>query len=1425
MTAVDVRWWPLTAAQRAVWLGHQLDPTTAAYNTAEVVAFDGRLPTGVLERALRLVVEQTPALRLRFREGPSGPEQCVGVPPRLAVAEVDLRSEPDPEAAAWAWMRATTARRLDLHTEPLLRAAVLRVTDDRDWWFQLTHHLALDGFGFALLARRVMQVAGALAADAPVPALRPGWDDWAAVVGADQEYQTGLERAQDQDFWGSGLRPAGDPGADGTGVALGTGAADRTTAPAHRWSAELPETTLAAVQAAATATGCGWTDVLLAATGGWLLRTTGASRYRMALPLLNRAGANAAVVCTAMNLVPLEVTAAPGIGVVDLVAQVRDRLPVLRRHGRYRAEDLARDAARGGTSPLFGAQVNLVPFERGLRLGGLTGVVSNVSAGPVDPVTVCFRGTVGRGPVRLELDGAAGVLRAEDVSAHGRRLLAWLDAFTAALLAEAPVPLDDLPLLPDEERHRLGGFTATDRPRVPRTLDRAFAEQVRRSPGAAALVDADRRWTYAEMDGDVGDLATRLWACGVGRESVVGVALPRSAELVIALHAVHRAGGAHLPLDVDLPVARLTGMVQDARPAVLLVDATTRELMVEAVAAAGLDPAPVVLPVDLDLDLADTVPTATDPGAVGAGPEDAAYLLFTSGSTGRPKAAVITHAAIDNRLVWMQHHFGLQPGERAVLKTPASFDVSVWEFFWPLQVGATLVVAPPQAHRDPRELAELLTQQRVSIVHFVPSMLAAFLADPAAVARVAAGGALRSVVCSGEALPGELARRAAERLGVRVTNLYGPTEAAVDVTVHDLDPADQDLRVPIGRPIWNTRCVVLDDRQRPVPVGVAGTLWLGGVQLARGYVGRPELTAERFRTDLVDVDAVVAGGPGVDRWYDTGDLARWWPDGSLEYLGRRDGQVKIRGRRIELGEIEAVLADIPGVTGAAVTVVDGQRLAGWLTVADGASAEGVLTAARDRARRLLPDWMVPDHLGRVAALPVSSSGKLDRRALPAPPVAAASAAGATAPSGPVLQQVCAVVAEVLAEVGVALPADRVSPEDDFFTLGGTSLSALRLLGRLEEVFGVRPPLGTLFDDPTAAGLAAQLTGDPSEAGGLARDLDVLLPLRPTGDQPPLFCFAPAGGLAWCYAGLLPHLPSGVPVIGVQAPGLLTEEPTERGTSEGGLRPSGSEESTERGTTEGGLRPSGSEESTERGTREGGLRPSGSEESTERGTREGGLRPSVPAPEVGHQGPLTLADVAATSLARMRTVQPSGPYRLLGWSVGGMLAHEVAVQLQTAGETVELLGMLDAYPSVQWRSQPDPTEAEALRAVLRIAGAESRLDGTPPTRELTRRALTESGSALAVLPEEVLDAVLAVVLTNTRLVRRSEHGVFDGDLFFVTAAGTRSERRLDADGWRPHLTGTIRGHELPGAHQDLISPPALAVIGGWLRAALAAHAVD
>ncbi|MBW3650621.1 MAG: amino acid adenylation domain-containing protein, partial [Actinobacteria bacterium] len=448
------------------------------------------------------------------------------------------------------------------------------------------------------------------------------------------------------------------------------------------------------------------------------------------------------------------------------------------------------------------------------------------------------------------------------------------------------------------------------------TLPALFAEQAALTPEATAVVFEGRRLSYAALDARAARLAVLLAERGAGRDGIVAVALPRSLELVVALLAVHKAGAAYLPLDTDYPPERLSFMVGDAGPALAVTN--------QAVARCLPDALPSLL-----MDTSETV-QALAGGSIAAGnqiapePEQLAYVIYTSGSTGRPKGVAVSHRSIVNRLLWMQSEYGLAGDDRVLQKTPSSFDVSVWEFFWTLNAGATLVVAKPGGHRDPAYLAGLIQRERVTTLHFVPSMLHAFLAEPTA----ARCRSLRRVICSGEALPAALRDRFYRTFGTsgpELHNLYGPTEAAVDVTSWACSPDDVG-GVPIGRPVWNTGLRVLDHRLRPLEPGRTGELYLAGVQLARGYLNRPGLTAERFVADPF-------GSPG-SRMYRTGDLARGRDDGALEYLGRIDDQVKIRGFRVELGEIEAALGSCPGVRQAAV-VADGNgagevRLVGYV---------------------------------------------------------------------------------------------------------------------------------------------------------------------------------------------------------------------------------------------------------------------------------------------------------------------------------------------------------------------------------------------------------------------------------------------------------------------------------------------------------------
>ncbi|WP_205870330.1 amino acid adenylation domain-containing protein, partial [Pseudomonas aeruginosa] len=487
-----------------------------------------------------------------------------------------------------------------------------------------------------------------------------------------------------------------------------------------------------------------------------------------------------------------------------------------------------------------------------------------------------------------------------------------------------------------------------------RGVHRLFEEQVERTPTAPALAFGEERLDYAELNRRANRLAHALIERGVGADRLVGVAMERSIEMVVALMAILKAGGAYVPVDPEYPEERQAYMLEDSGVELLLSQSHLKLPLAQGVQRIDLDQADAWLENHAE----------NNPGIELNG-ENLAYVIYTSGSTGKPKGAGNRHSALSNRLCWMQQAYGLGVGDTVLQKTPFSFDVSVWEFFWPLMSGARLVVAAPGDHRDPSKLVELINREGVDTLHFVPSMLQAFLQDE----DVASCTSLKRIVCSGEALPADAQQQVFAKLPqAGLYNLYGPTEAAIDVTHWTCVEEGKDA-VPIGRPIANLACYILDGNLEPVPVGVLGELYLAGRGLARGYHQRPGLTAERFVAS-----PFVAG----ERMYRTGDLARYRADGVIEYAGRIDHQVKLRGLRIELGEIEARLLEHPWVREAAVLAVDGKQLVGYVVLeSEGGDWREVLAA---HLAASLPEYMVPAQWLALERMPLSPNGKLDRKA-------------------------------------------------------------------------------------------------------------------------------------------------------------------------------------------------------------------------------------------------------------------------------------------------------------------------------------------------------------------------------------------------------------------------------------------------------------
>jgi amino acid adenylation domain-containing protein/non-ribosomal peptide synthase protein (TIGR01720 family) len=1017
----------LTAAQAGVWFAQQLDPGPA-FTTAACVDIDGEVDPTVFERALRRTLGEAEALRARFRGTAEAPHQQIVADPswRLEVLSLD-------DDAAERWISADLAAPIDLAAGPVFAEALIRRGPRRWTWYQRCHHIVMDAYTSALVASRLAAVYTALSEGREVPPSPFG--RLADVVAEDAAYRASPKHAADRAFWTSHLAGVEVPD-------LASGPA-RPSATFLRRRVALPAAVGRGLTELGKAAGATRVEAVLAATALYVHRLTGAAETVLGLPMMSRLGSVAArVPVTAVNVLPLRMPVNPGDTVAELIGRVAHEVKAIRPHQRYRGEDIRRDLGLvGGSRRLVGPWVNIKPFGATLNFAGSAGTPRYVSPGPVDDLSITLDDR-GGDVLELAIDANPARYTPADLDGHTSRLAALLE-----LLATTPAT---------SPTGRLGlvGAPAVDdtvRPLPAAGLIDLWRAQVARTPAAAALIEPDgASLSYADLDARVSTLAGVLAARGAAPGRIVACCLPRTADLLVTLLAVQRTGAAYLPLDPDFPADRLAWMLTDSAPAVLV----TRTGMVSAADV------PTLL---LDRPL----PAAAPVGDLAHAADDAAYVLYTSGSTGRPKGVVVTRENLVNFLLAMREEVPLGPADRLLAVTTVSFDISGLELYLPLLCGAAVVLAAKEAVRDPAVLAPLVRRTAATVVQATPTLWRALVDVPGGAAALAG---LR-VLVGGEALPPDLAAELRKH-AAEVTNLYGPTETTIWSTAYRL-VCDA---VTVGRPIGNTRAYVLDAALRPVPDGFPGELYLAGAGVARGYLGRPSLTAGRFVAD--------PWAPG-ERMYRTGDLARRRPDGTFDVLGRVDHQVKLRGFRIELGEIEAVLESAAPVTRAVAVIREDRpgdrRLAAYVvgTVPDPA-------ALRELVADALPDYMVPSAIVVLDALPTTPNGKLDRNALPAPDYAAGAPEAARTPREELL---AGVFAEVL---GVA----AVGVRDDFFALGGHSLLAARVAARVRTLLGADLALRDVFDAPTVAGLAARLTGAAGD-----------------GARPPIVAGAPAGTMS------------------------------------------------------------------------------------------------------------------------------------------------------------------------------------------------------------------------------------------------------------------------------------------------------------------------
>ncbi|HFN1284387.1 enterobactin non-ribosomal peptide synthetase EntF [Klebsiella pneumoniae] len=1096
---------PLVAAQPGIWMAERLSTLPGAWSVAHYVELRGALDPTLLGKAIVAGLQQADTLSLRFEEEEGEVWQWLAADRTFAEPSIiDLRTAPDPHRAATERMQADLAQ--DLRVDggnPLVCHQLLCVGDDRWYWYQRYHHLLVDGFSFPAITRQIAAIYRAWQRGEATP--ESPFTPFAEVVDEYQRYAGSEAWQRDKAFW-QAQRQALPAPASLSAAPLGGRAAGSDI-----WRMKLEMNADAFRRLASHAPQCQPADLALALTTLWLGRLCNRMDYAAGFIFMRRMG-SAALTSTGpvLNVLPLAVHIDAQETLADLAMRLAGQLKKMRRHQRYDAEQIVRDSGKAaGDEPLFGPVLNVKVFDYQLDIDGVQAVTHTLATGPVNDLELALFPDETGG---LSLEILANKARYDE--AELRRHMARLTALLAQFAADPTLRCGEAEMLSADELARLAAVNDTAVPLPATTLSALVADQARKTQDAPALADARWQFSYREMRQQVVALAQLLRQRGVKPGDSVAVALPRSVFLTLALHGIVEAGAAWLPLDTGYPDDRLRMMLEDARPSLLIA---TEDQLARFSDIPGLESLCYQQP----LAAGDEAPLALSK------PDHTAYIIFTSGSTGRPKGVMVGQTAIVNRLLWMQDRYPLSADDVVAQKTPCSFDVSVWEFWWPFIAGAQLVMAEPEAHRDPQAMQQFFARYGVTTTHFVPSMLAAFVASLDA-DSVAACRTLRRVFCSGEALPTELCRGWERLTGAPLHNLYGPTEAAVDVSWYPACGSElaavTGSSVPIGWPVWNTGLRILDAAMRPVPPGVAGDLYLTGIQLAQGYLGRPDLTASRFIADPF--------APG-ERMYRTGDVARWLTNGAVEYLGRSDDQLKIRGQRIELGEIDRVMLALPDVgqavshacvfNQAAATGGDARQLVGYLVSDSGLPLD--TAALKARLAEQLPPHMVPVVLMQLAELPLSANGKLDRKALPLPTLGGERSGRPPEPGMETL---------VAAAFSQLLGCEVNDIDADFFALGGHSLLAMRLAAQLSRQLARQVTPGQVMVASTVGKLSALLAADLSDEQAQRLGLDTLLPLRES-DGPTLFCFHPASGFAWQFSVLARYLSPRWSITGIQSP--------------------------------------------------------------------------------------------------------------------------------------------------------------------------------------------------------------------------------------------------------------------------------------------------
>nr|QDA77045.1 polyketide synthase/nonribosomal peptide synthetase [Jahnella sp. MSr9139] len=1297
----------LSGTERRMWFLERLSPEARSYQVPQAFLVKGSFSEAALRASLAALASRQEVLRTSYPEVDGVPVRAVSEEGNIPVRVEDVAGLPlsEREGAVRALLAAEVGTAFDLEKGPLTRVLVVKQAEDEHVVLVHQHHIITDEWsaGLRLQELSALYEAALCGEEAALPELRYQYADHAR---AEQEALAGEGFSASRAYWETQLS-----GMPRLALPIVSAAAAPGPGPEGHVSFRMPEEGDRGLLALARSGGSTRFMVWYAALAAVLSRYSQQTDFGLGAVVANREVSGAeGLLGFFTNTVVLRTDVSGDPTFRELLQRARKTAVEAYRHQALPFDVVVQDqgvARRAGENPLYDVSL----FEVTMPETGASTAWAPFSGALAEGVTTAkdaLSVAVWHGNEGTEVHVLYDMTRVERAAVE--RLVEHLQTLLGDAVAHPDKRLSELCLLTEAEEAQLAAWndTATGYP-SDRCIHELFEAQVERTPDAVAVVFEGQELTYAELNRRANQLARHLQSLGVGPEVLCGLCVERSLEMVVALLGILKAGGAYVPLDPSYPRERLAFMLEDSRISVLLA----RDHLLPA-----LPGHPRAL--SLDACWAQIAAEDTSNPRSGVQPHHLAYVIYTSGSTGQPKGVLVEHRGVCNLAEAQRRTFGVRQGSRVLQFARQSFDAAISEVFMALLAGGTLCVAPQDALMPGAELLEVLRAQRVDVVTLPPSALAVLPEEP--------GVEVSALIVAGEACPGGLVSRWAK--GRRMFNAYGPTETTVCATIAEC--SEDGLAPPIGRPMANMRAYVLDARLLPVPIGVAGELVVGGVGVARGYLDRPALTAERF---IPDPSSSVPGA----RMYRTGDLARWRQDGQLDFLGRVDHQVKIRGYRIELGEIEAALSSHPSVRACVVAaredVPGDKRLVAYVVPAEGAWAPGAL---QEHLRVKLPEYMVPSAFVLLTALPLTPNGKVDSKALPAPEGRRDVEQGYVAPRTPLEEQLVALWEQLL---GVR----PIGVHDDFFALGGHSLLAVRLVAALEPHVGRALPLAQVFSRRTVAEMADAL----GPSGRVFRAADdhaasdsPLVALRKTGSRAPLFCVHGVGGTAFSFEDLARALGPEQPVYGLQAR-MLERDP---------------------------------------------------------------------------EADETLEAIAARYTAAIREAHPEGPYHLCGWSVGGVIAFEMAQQLTRAGVEVGSLVLLDSsVPLEQARAGGLPDRTDILQAIAELAIAQG-LEANPD--ELRSLGGAEAQARLSALmeqagwfPEGRAEGVIRGMSATMQAHVGALHGYvprpYAGSLTLLRArdrvgvGGAVDDPDFD---WSPLCAGSFQVHVVPGTHDTMILPP-------------------